>query len=743
MRKKSQARGGNRPRQAKKWLLISLVAALGGIALYAVTTPLLVWLQAIHQNTSTISISSEFGETAPSRTPGAAPQNLLTDLPDLTRVPMVSPGPSDSAAAARDRPGVSPGVAPPAASSRDPHPMLTPEPRLRDRASSEASMSRLLEQPSADIAMPSPPQPVVLSEVPTESQVEPDSAITGVIPADDENLLTPDTRLPSQEELAAPARDLAAMPSSRPVTPPPSPPAAPPQAAVQSFLTHLETLENLDFQAPRGYWRSRYLPGDPLMRVLAARLARQGGAALEQVVAGARQNWQPFDPPRDAALALYLAADKVAVQDTARLRLQVGLQGTPRLGGQRMAMDLAVVLDLRGLDDPARAAAARALLLELVRLRQINDRFSLLLADRQGVTLGPEQFRFGALQLVLDDPPRSPPGNDTMALRVALRTAAAQLAARRDPDAPLGSSMVLLLTTAPLPGNIGRLETLAHENAMAGIGLGVVAVNHESRPTADEALALAGQGQRWLLAGPADAARLAGEILSAGSRVVARAVRLRVQLAPGVKLVEVLGAEKLDETAVQRVREVERSIDRRMARERGIRADRGEDEAGIQLVIPHYHADTTHVVLLDLVVPGPGPVAEVGVRYKDLVHGRNGVARSQLDLPAGEQPPGPLQHNVMKNRLAHEVAGVLRQAGEDLVRERPGAALQRLRQGRALLESMGQHRPAWRQDPQLATDLALLDEAILALERDAPYLGSALQLAAYRRLLGDIENVNQ
>jgi len=188
---------------------------------------------------------------------------------------------------------------------------------------------------------------------------------------------------------------------------------------------------------------------------------------------------------------------------------------------------------------------------------------------------------------------------------------------------------------------------------------------------------------------------------------------------------------------------VERSIDRRMARERGIRADRGEDEAGIQLVIPHYHADTTHVVLLDLVVPGPGPVAEVGVRYKDLVHGRNGVARSQLELPAGEQPPGPLQHNVMKNRLAHEVAGVLRQAGEDLVRERSGAALQRLRQGRALLEGMGQHRPAWRQDPQLATDLALLDEAILALERDAPYLGSALQLAAYRRLLGDIENVNQ
>ena len=40
----------------------------------------------------------------------------------------------------------------------------------------------------------------------------------------------------------------------------------------------------------------------------------------------------------------------------------------------------------------------------------------------------------------------------------------------------------------------------------------------------------------------------------------------------------------------------------------GIETDRGLDEEGIQVVIPSYYADDAHVVLLDVVVPGPGPV---------------------------------------------------------------------------------------------------------------------------------------
>ena len=514
-----------------------------------------------------------------------------------------------------------------------------------------------------------------------------------------------------------------------------APPALP---TTRAFLEHQESVAGLTFQQPQGYWSNRYLPGDPLMRILGARLARLGDAErLDAITTAARQNWQPFDPPRDAALALYLAADKAAVETTSRLRLQVGLQGTPRLGGQRPPMHLGIVLDLRGMDDTATASAARALLLELARARQAGDHFSLVLSGQQDLALAPEAFRFGALQLVLDQLPPTPGRDVRVALFAALRTATVQIRASDDPDAPLGSSMVLLLATAPLPEGDPALETLAHYNTLAGIGLSVIAVGRHAPAASGEALALAGQGQRWLLGEAREAARLAEEILYASTRVVARAVRLRIVLAPAVKLVEVLGAEKLDEPQAQRVREAEQSIDLRTARNLGIRADRGEDEAGIQIVIPHYYADSAHVVLLDLLVPGPGPVAEVNVRYKDLVHGRNGVAHAQFALPGGEQEPGPLQRNVLKNHLAHEIAGMLRRAGEYLASDKPEAARRALSKGQALLRGMQHIVPAWQQDRELLADLALLEAAMAALGQGQPYLGPALRLAAYHRLVAD------
>jgi hypothetical protein len=39
----------------------------------------------------------------------------------------------------------------------------------------------------------------------------------------------------------------------------------------------------------------------------------------------------------------------------------------------------------------------------------------------------------------------------------------------------------------------------------------------------------------------------------------------------------------------------------------------------MQIVIPSFFTGDSHVILLDVVVAGPGPVADVTLRYKDLV----------------------------------------------------------------------------------------------------------------------------
>ena len=107
-------------------------------------------------------------------------------------------------------------------------------------------------------------------------------------------------------------------------------------------------------------------------------------------------------------------------------------------------------------------------------------------------------------------------------------------------------------------------------------------------------------------------------------------LRLRIRLAPGVQLVDVLGSARLDDIRAERVREAEVAIDRRLARNLGIAADRGEDEEGIQIVIPNFYAGDDHVILLDLVAEGPGPLAEVTLRYKDVINQQNAVARASL-----------------------------------------------------------------------------------------------------------------
>ena len=168
----------------------------------------------------------------------------------------------------------------------------------------------------------------------------------------------------------------------------------------------------------------------------------------------------------------------------------------------------------------------------------------------------------------------------------ALVMAVDQLAAVDDPDAVLGSSLVLLVSANGIEQeSVDSVEILAHRSAVAGMPLSVVTLAGVNSSDL-EAITLAGQGRLLAFDTPAEAGPLVDKELHAASRTVARAVRLRIQLAPGVQLIDVIGSRKLDELDAERVREAEQSIDQRLSRNWGIQADRDEDEDGIQIVIP-------------------------------------------------------------------------------------------------------------------------------------------------------------
>ncbi|NIM27881.1 MAG: hypothetical protein GTO67_08115 [Gammaproteobacteria bacterium] len=524
-----------------------------------------------------------------------------------------------------------------------------------------------------------------------------------------------------------------------------------PREAARHFLAAQERLAGLRFQPRSGYWANTYVPGDPAIRVLEARLqgwnrgalaARIGDARLETAV---RQVRMPFDVPQNAALAAYLHADKRAVEGRSRLRVQVGLQASHKRSGLRPAMNVGVVLDLRRPLDDATGAKLRALLTALARARQPGDRFSITVAGHPGgLLVAPADFRHGPVRIAMqslfaDTVQKRRPAMDLLA---ALATATENVRQGDDASAPLGASLVLLVSTAPFTEQREPLERMAHQNAVDGIALSVVALGDGADVASIDRLVLLGQGHRRVLSAAEGAAQLVDRELHAASRAVARAVRLRIRLAPGVELVDVLGSENLSARAAGRVREAERSIDRRLARNVGIRADRGEDEEGIQIVMPSFFAGDSHAVLLDVVVPGPGPVADVSVRYKDLVYRRNGVARARLALEDGRRGPGPLQHNVLKNQLAHALARSAARAGEQLDGGDATGAVQTLTWVRDLLSGMRLEIRGFDGDDALREDVALLDRYLELLASPQPvagqhrrHLADSLRYVAHRRLI--------
>ncbi len=496
-------------------------------------------------------------------------------------------------------------------------------------------------------------------------------------------------------------------------------PAAPDDDA-RLFLEERDRIDNLHFRDPRGYWANTYLPGDPRARFLAMRLRNAGQPIAPHL--SARPVVQPFDPPSRGALSVTLHADHRGVSGPARLLLQVGVKATDNYGRRRPPMNVGIVLDA----DPDNIAAARALGDSLRRAKALGDRFRLFVPGK-GEVVPPESFRHGPLAVALDELEGS--SHLESDLESAVRLAVERVHAGDDPTMPLGSSLVLVVTSRKLGGELEALSRLAHQSAIGGVPVSVVGLGASVDRDELERLALSGQGRRYFLEQTADATGIVDRELASSSRVVARALRLRIKLAADVRLVDVIGSESLSERQADRAREAEKSIDLRLSRNLGIEADRGEDEDGIQIIIPSFYAGDSHTILLDVVATRPGAIAEVTARYKDLSELRNTVAKASLSLSRSEAAPGPLETNVLKNYLSFRLSQELESAADELDRGDRDAAVKRLRDARHLLVGLG-----FGNDQELARDIAMLSEYVGVLSSSLEpaliaYLADSLRYA--------------
>ncbi|MEZ4473247.1 MAG: vWA domain-containing protein [bacterium] len=460
------------------------------------------------------------------------------------------------------------------------------------------------------------------------------------------------------------------------------------------------------------YFENTYLGGNAAyaerLRRLEADLGGQPGPHLLALL-----DPQPFDPPEDAGLRLTAALSQGSLDKPGRVVLQVGLQGSRRHGWRRPPLDVALVVDAASPE--VLVTAADALLKRLgpqdrLAIVRVGDADPVsVLADRRDVRT--------ALARQAEGLRARPAGVGE--LGAALDQAGALLAGADDQARVPGTRTLVVLTDAPGADRVEVAEGRVQALALGGVVTSVVAMGG-APDAAWWRVAGAGNGNLHRAASTEQLAPVLDDELASLARVIARLLRVNVRLAPGVEATRVIGSRVLGQDEVVAVKAREVATDRNLSRALGVKADRGDDDDGIQTVIPYFYGGDSHVILIELWVERPGAVAEISLRYKDMVNLGNAVARTSVSLSTLPRAVSAAQRMVQRNLEGFDFAATLRGAAQ-LVRDgSPALVGQVLRQAartaedRQVAEAFARFADQARRQAQLRQ---LEDALVLAADR--------------------------
>jgi hypothetical protein len=366
---------------------------------------------------------------------------------------------------------------------------------------------------------------------------------------------------------------------------------------------------------------------------------------------------QKFDAPESSGMALDAALDKPFFQGPGRVYLQVGLQGSEHYGWRRPPLDAVLLIDEAALVDPVTPGLLEAWLDRL----QPEDRLAVVaVTGSEPVVVAPfgrtRDLRGRAVSALTEIHPASRLRQDALGAAVDKASQLLEALAHEQATIP-GARALWMVVGGGSEGRVTGAREAVHRLALEGVVTSVFEL-----PDGNQAgwwqVANAGHGQHHRIEGSA-AAAVQAELDGLG-RVVARLLRLNIRLGEHVQVVRILGSRPLDPGEVRRVKSAEEAMDRRLSETLGVKSDRGEDDDGIQTVIPYFLGGDSHVLVIELWVDQPGVVAEVSLRYKDMVSLENARSLGRVELRAAPSPEVQLHADVRRNieglRLAENLA---------------------------------------------------------------------------------------
>lgn len=497
-------------------------------------------------------------------------------------------------------------------------------------------------------------------------------------------------------------------------------------------------------QSPNLYVASNYQGGSG-ERERMEKLIREGvlvDGKRVQLEAFTREYEQDFPIPTREALSLSAGTERTKLlTQGGRTFLQVGLQAIKGEAPRRPPLNVSLVMDVSGsmngenkFEDAKRAAR------ELVKRLRPDDVFALTVFDDEARVLLPAGRANDKARLLakIDSLYTGGGTNIYDGLKLGYREAA-KSAAREG-----GVSLVLLLSDGEVTAGVkdpAAFQRLVAENADAhDVQTSTVGVGVDYNEELMLSLAQEGKGNYHFLKDGGDAPQVFARELDDLLQIVAKAVKVRIALAPGVGFVRVLGTRALSAGETQKVKADEKKIDARVAEELGIVRDRQRDddrEPGIKMLIPNFHRGDSHVILVEVTVPQGAEsqsrkVADVHLKYKDLTRPANRVASTSSSVSYTTElaeSVGSIDRGVKKNLLGFQTGEALRTAADRMGRGDVAGAVRVVDERMVVL---GVAAREWN-DRDLDRDGRLLDryKTVLALAARDPQMMARAGLGDY------------
>ncbi len=445
-----------------------------------------------------------------------------------------------------------------------------------------------------------------------------------------------------------------------------------------------------------GYFENTYLGGNAAYRERLRRLSSDLAGA-DRAWLKARAAVAEVDPPPSAGMALSATLDRKHLDGPGRVWLQIGLRGSRRYGWRRPPLDVAVVLTPSARANSGALERSQDVVQALARKLGAQDRIEVRVAHDQGGTVVQEavaatELRHRTVPLLdrLAAAPKVPLARAARALSGTLAAAGASLVRLSDnPHRVPGTRLVLVVSGAGARAAVA--ERAAHQLKLSGAVVSVLSVAEATDAQGWWRVANAGHGSYHRVVDAGAKATVDAELATL-SRVVARLLRLNLNLGRDTRGVRILGSRMLGQREVKAVKAREKRVDQALSKSMGVKADRGDDDDGLQTVIPYFFGDDSHVILVELWVERPGAVADITLRYKDLVNLDNATARVSVSLDAAPRRPSPAQREVRRNVRAMRLALSLEDAWRATARGDNMAAMPALKAAeRAARSAQDQH----------------------------------------------------